>query len=257
MSQNPFSNLDTKTFRQAIIELLESEYKLLGSHKILELIADDIVEMEYKYHPRKKNNQFGSLSWVATSEQNNKPKLGKKREEYKQEVIELPYVTEEDIELKRQSVSKTEHDMIRIARLTKAAKNQGAMLTVEELAAIMNRSAATISKRIGEYHETHDDVLPLKGYILDMGRGTTHKKAIIELYEQKVQPPDIARKTEHSLNAVDRYIKDYERVKFLIRRGISTTQIKHMTGRGASVIKQYRKLIEKYHPEYFDTDNNK
>jgi hypothetical protein len=30
-----------------------------------------------------------------------------------------------------------------------------------------------------------------------------------------------------------------------------------MTGRGASVIKQYRKLIEKYHPEYFDSDNDK
>ena len=120
MKQDPFANLDKKTFRQAIIELLESEYKLLGSHKILELIADDIVELEYKYHPRKKTNQFGGLSWVATSEQNNKPKLGQKREEYKQEVVELPYVTEEDIELKRQNVSKTEHDMIRIARLTKA-----------------------------------------------------------------------------------------------------------------------------------------
>ena len=245
MNQNPFSNLDKKTFRQAIIELLESEYKLLGSHKILELIADDIVELEYKYHPRKKTNQFGSLSWVATSEHNNKPKLGQKREEYRQEVVELPYVTEEDIELKRQNVSKTEHDMIRIARLTKAAKKQGSMLTVEELAAIMNRSTATISKRIGEYHETHDDVLPLKGYILDMGRGTTHKKKIIELYEQKIQPPDIARKTEHSLNAVDRYIKDYERVKFLIRRGIDTIQIKHMRGRWDSDSEQFDLHIEK------------
>ncbi len=37
--------------------------------------------------------------------------------------------------------------MIRIERLTKAAKEQGALLTVEELAAIMNRSAATISKK--------------------------------------------------------------------------------------------------------------
>src|SRR6056297_894229 len=255
MSNNPFDNLDQKTFRDGIIELLETEYKLVGSHKIIELIANDIVDLEIKYHPRNKKTQLGSLSWVSTSDKNKKPKLGQKRSEYKQEVVELPYITKEDIELKRKGISKVEHDRLRIERLTKAAKKQGAMLTVEERAAIMNRSAVTISKRIGEYHETHDDILPLKGYILDMGRGTTHKKAIIELYEQKVQPPDIARKTEHSLNAVDRYIKDYERVKFLIRRGISTTQIKHMTGRGASVIKQYRKLIERYHPEY--TDNNK
>ena len=257
MRQDPFANLEKKTFRQAIIELLESEYKMLGSHKILELIAADIVELEYKYHPRNKTNQFGSLSWVATSEQNKKPKLGQKREEYKQEVIELPYVTREDIDLKRQNLSKTEHDMIRIARLTKAAKKQGAMLTVEELAAIMNRTAATISKRIQEYHKENDDVLPLKGYVLDMGRGTTHKKIILELYEQKVAPPDIAKKTEHSLQAVDRYIKDYERVKFLVRRAIDKQQIKHMTGRGVTVINQYIKIIKEYHPKIFEDENKK
>jgi len=234
---------------QAVIELLETEYKLLGSHKVLELIAEDIVELKNKYYPPKKKLEFGQLSWITTSDQNGKPKLGKRREQYKQELIELPYITEKDIELKRNNVKKTEHDLIRIERLTKSAKKQGALLTVEELAAILNRSTVTISKRIQEYHEKNDDILPLKGYILDMGRGTTHKRVILELYEKGTAPPDIARKTEHSLEAVDRYIKDYERVKFLVRRGIDTTQIQHMTGRGGSVIKQYIKVIKRFYPE--------
>jgi len=131
------------------------------------------------------------------------------------------------------------------------------MLTVEELAAIMNRTAATISKRIQEYHKGNDDVLPLKGYVLDMGRGTTHKKIILELYEQIVAPPDIAKKTDHSLQAVDRYINDYERVKFLVRRDIDKKQIKHMTGRGIIVINQYIKIIKEYHPEIFEDENGK
>jgi hypothetical protein len=256
MSKGPFSNLSKKTFKQAIIELLEREYKLLGSHKILELIAEDIVRLDYKYHPRKKELNFGYLSWVTTSDKNDKPKLGKKIEEYIQEVIKLPYITEEDIELKRQKVSKTEHDVIRIERLVKAAKEKGALLTVEELAAILNRSTATISYRIKEYHEQNDDVLPLKGYVLDMGRGTTHKKKILEFYEKGIAPPNIAKKTEHSLESVDRYIKDYERVKFLVRRGISKVQIQHMTGRGRSVISQYIKIISKYYPQ-LDKDDKK
>lgn len=33
MSKSSFDNLDRKTFRKAVIELLESEYKLVGSHK--------------------------------------------------------------------------------------------------------------------------------------------------------------------------------------------------------------------------------
>ena len=257
MNGNPFDNLDQKTFRDAIIELLETEYKLVGSHKIIELIANDIVDLEIQYHPRNKKTQLGALSWVSTSDKNPKPKLGQKRSEYKQEVIELPYITKEDIELKRKGISKVDHDRLRIARLVKAAKEQGALLTVEELAAIMNLSTVTISKRIQEYHKGNDDVLPLKGYVLDMGRGTTHKKIILELYEQKVAPPDIARKTDHSLEAVDRYIKDYERIKFLVRRGIEKQQIKHMTGRGITVINQYIKIIKEYHPEIFEDENKK
>ncbi len=254
MTRTPFSNLDKKTFRQAITELLEREYKILGSHKVLELIAEDIMSLHHKYYPKNSRPSFGQLSWVTTAADNPKPQLGQKFEEYRQETINLPYVTAEDIELKRQNVSKTEHDLIRIERLTKSAKKQGALLTVEELAAILNRSTATISKRIKEYHEKHDDLLPLKGYIMDMGRGTTHKKKILELYEQNVQPPDIAKKTDHSMSAVDRYIKDYERIKFLIRRGIEIQQISHMTGRGKSVIKQYIQIYKKYHEDCDDGD---
>lgn len=249
MTEGPFSHLDQKTFWQAIIELLENEYKMVGSHKIIELIAEDIVELKNKFYPPKRKLEFGQLSWITTSVQNDKPSFGKRREEYKQETVELPYIIKEDIELKRKKVSKIEHDLIRIERLTKAAKEQGAFLTVEELAAILNRSTATISKRIQEYHEENDDMLPLKGYILDMGRGTTHKRIILELYEEGNEAPDIARETDHSLEAVDRYIKDYERVRFLVRRGIESTQIQHMTGRGSSIIKQYIKIIERYHPD--------
>ena len=259
MNTSPFDNLDKKTFRKAVIELLESEYKLVGSHKVIELIAEDINQLRHKYSPRDTNSdrKLGNLSWVTTSDKNDKPSLGQRIEEYKHEVMELPYITEEDIELKRKKVSKTKHDLIRIERITKAAKEKGGLLTVEELAAILNRSTVTISKRIQEYHEQNDDILPLKGYVLDMGRGTTHKRKILNLYEKGVQPPDIARKTEHDLESVDRYIKDYERIKFLVRRGINKPQIQHLTGRGRSVITQYIDIIEKYHPDIINDNKRK
>ncbi|SDM51047.1 DUF1670 domain-containing protein, partial [Halarsenatibacter silvermanii] len=60
----------------------------------------------------------------------------------------------------------------------------------------------------------------------------------------------IARKTNHSQQAVDRYIKDYERVKFLVRRGIEPARIQHMTGRSQTVIEQYIEIIEHYHLEH-------
>ena len=38
-----------RTFKQALIFLLEHEYKLLGSHRVLEMIADDVVELHHEF----------------------------------------------------------------------------------------------------------------------------------------------------------------------------------------------------------------
>jgi len=111
----------------------------------------------------------------------------------------------------------------------------------------------SVSRRVREYQEEHQIVLPLKGNKLDMGPGITHKKIILELYEKKIAPPDIARQVNHSQEAVDRYIKDYDRVKFLVRRGMDIIEISHLTGRGKQVVKQYLEILKRHHPELFET----
>ncbi|MFZ5641536.1 MAG: DUF1670 domain-containing protein [Bacillota bacterium] len=75
----------------------------------------------------------------------------------------------------------------------------------------------------------------------------------MKLYEKKMAPPDIARQVNHSQEAVDRYIKDYERIKFLVRRGLDITEISHLTGRGKQVVKQHLEVIKRYHPELFES----
>jgi len=70
------------------------------------------------------------------------------------------------------------------------------------------------------------EILPLKGTILDQGASRAHKEIVIHLYEKKSAPPDIARQTGHSLEAVDRYISDYERVKMLLRKGANVREIR-------------------------------
>lgn len=130
-----------------------------------------------------------------------------------------------------------ERDQAKLIRLIDSAYEQGGLLTIEELALMVNRTPLTVSKRIKEYQEERQVVLPIKGNKLDMGPGITHKRIILELYENKVAPPDIARQVNHSQEAVDRYIKDYERIKFLVRRGVNIIEISHLTGRGKQVIK--------------------
>jgi len=248
---NKENAIKKRTFRSALIELLEHEYKIIGSRKVIELIADDICQLRDEFYPRAGQEAYGNLTWVTTSSDNKKPKLGQRVEDYKNTRISLPLISEEDLQM-LEDVPSIERDKAKIVRLINSAHEQGGLLTIEELALMVNRTPMSVSKRIKEYQEEHQIVLPIKGNKLDMGPGITHKRIILELYEKKVAPPDIARQVNHSQEAVDRYIKDYERIKFLVRRGLNINEISHLTGRGKQVVKQYLEIIRRHHPELFE-----
>lgn len=113
---------------------------------------------------------------------------------------------------------------------------------------LMNRSLSTIGKYLKAYTEKTGEILPLKGYVLDQGSLPTHKGIIISLYEQGISPADIVLNTGHSQDAVDRYIKHYEKVKKLIKKGMNEESIKEITGRSMKVVKEYIKLYYDLNP---------
>lgn len=249
-----FKIFEKRTFISSIMQLLENEYKIIGSHKVIKLIAEDIDQLHLEFFPNKSTNNLGEIQWLATSIENGKSNIGKNIEDYETTIVNLPYITQDDIKLKQEGISQKELDKIRIKRITVAAKEQGGLIGTEELALILNRSRTTISKYIKEYHKESNELLPLKGYILDIGSGTTHKGIIIKLYEENIAPPDIARRTYHNLKSVDNYIKDYERVKLLVKKGLSKTEISNAINKGRRLINEYIEIIKIYHPEYFEEE---
>jgi len=136
-----------------------------------------------------------------------------------------------------------------MVRIIKAAFKQGGFLSIAEIATIMDRGLTTTQRKLSEYQKRKGEVLPLKGNILDQGSSPTHKGIVIELHERKIAPPDIARQTSHSLDSVDRYISDYERVRMLLRKGIGVKEISQLIGRGLSTVKEYERIATLYHPE--------
>ena len=50
------------------------------------------------------------------------------------------------------------------------------------------------------------EVLPMRGYVADIGSWPTHKAAIIRLYLEGLTTPEIASRTYHAKKSVDRYI---------------------------------------------------
>jgi transposase len=256
---DPYGSIEKRTFESAMVHMLEREYGLIGGRRILRLLVEDTLVLMEEFYPPQERIGSGDLVWTCTADEGRKAEPGKPTEEYKTVTVKLPLVTAEDLRArteKKVARSKTqatarERDKRRLARIVKAAEAQGGLLTIAELSVILNKSYEVTRKYLREWEEETGELLPLKGYRMDQGSRPTHKREIVRLYEQGMEPPDIVHETRHSLNSVDRYLSDYERVKLLLKRGMESRLISSMIGRGERVVLEYVELTREYHPDLF------
>jgi len=255
--QDHFASINKRSFRNSLIRLLENDYKILGSRRILEILSDDVEGLIKEYYPPHDRLQAGMICWVTTKKTRRKPSYGKKTEDYETVTVYLPLVTEEHINRRifiregdRNSYYKRckSRDIETMIRLIRSAWEQSGMLCQAELAVLLNRSLRTIRQYLSEYEALHPkEALPLKGYLLDQGSRPTHKGIILTLYEQGVDPTEISNRTNHGLESVDSYIKKYNRVKELYRTDMSREKIKKVTGMGLKLIDQFLRIAVHFH----------
>jgi hypothetical protein len=266
VQQNRYSSIPKRNFHNAVVHLLEEQYKLVGSHKVVSMIAEDIMMLHREFYPDIEQKTFGHIAWRTTAVTHKKPSYGKKVEDYDVKTVLLPLVTEEDVERRIKSwygskydentTKQMDRDVDVMARLVKSAYEQGGLLSGAELSVLLNRSLGTIGKYMTKYHQTHQDILPTKGMVLDQGSKPTHKASIINLYEQGYPEIDIARLTTHTIESVGRYIKSYKNVKLLLEKGFNLMELVRVTGMGRSTVLQYRDLVYLYHEDLKPTDSH-
>ena len=207
--KNRYESIPKRSFFNSIVKLLEEEYKIVGSKKVILMIAEDIEQLHKEYYPDIEKRTLGEIVWQTTASTEKKPSYGKKAEDYKVKTVILPLVIKEDIEQRMKSFygkgsskKQQERDISVMARLVKSAYAQGGILSGAELSVLMNKSLTTIGRYMRIYHENNKDILPTKGMILDQGSKPTHKSSIVNLYEQGYPEVDIARLTNHTIESV-------------------------------------------------------
>jgi transposase len=260
---NPYGSIQKRTFAAALLHHLETEWGLLGGRRILQMLVDDVEALREEFYPAIENVGSGMLIWTCTKDEGRKAKPGKRTEEYKTVTVRLPLVTVEDVADRiegRTSQTKAaekvkERDKKRLVRIVKAAVEQGGLLTVAELSVILNRSMEVVRRYAREWEEETGELLALKGYRMDQGSRPTHKREIARLHEEGLEAPDIARASGHSVNSVERYLQDYERVRMLLKRKMSVEDISTAIGRGKRVVLEYVELAREYHPELLEGEN--
>jgi hypothetical protein len=131
-----------------------------------------------------------------------------------------------------------------IARMIQEAYHQGGILSSRDLGLITLRQPSATSSIRRHFEHHHNCTLPHTGALHDMGSTVSHKAIIVrKVVLEKKDPAAVARESNHSQRAVDRYLKDYHRVKTLHSLKYDVEFIHLATQIAKHVIVQYLNII--------------
>ena len=231
----------TNSLKGSLLDLIQRDYQFIAGEKIQEMFASDVVNLIDSCYKDPWKMDVGQVVWYGVKV-DEKPNYGKNSKNTALTPVILTVVSEQDLEMKNAGYSDREVREGKMVRLFKEAYEQDALLTHSDVAFLLNVSTGTVSKQVREYMERTGEIIPTRGIIHDMGRALTHKRIIIRLYKEGYQTPEIARKTNHTEEACDRYIKAYKKVVKLSKK-MGVEEIAQTLEMSVSLVKEYVKLM--------------
>lgn len=248
MQLKKIRRLKGKTLRQVLLYRFLNHYGYDKGEITAKAIIDDLLKLieEYFLVSTKEKDlhhiHCGELVWMAVPV-DEYPKRAQPIAATRMKPVVLSFVTDEDISHIAHGFDSKSLRKKRLARWVDQAYDQGALLTQLDLSMLLGVCDAVVSQYVGEIQK-QGNLLPTRGNIHDLSGAITHKREIITLYLQGYLTPDIALKTHHSKEAVDRYIKDYHKVEILWKHQITDLdQISQLTRLSKKVAQQYVDLL--------------
>ncbi len=134
----------------------------------------------------------------------------------------------------------------RLARITKEAYDQNALLSYEDLAMLLTTSPSTIRRDV-QHLRRQGQFIMTRGTKHDMGPGLSHKTIIIDLYFKGYTFTEIERQTNHSETSVKRYLLDFIQIASLYQQKFSKNQIRLIAKKSDRLVREYIQLYKTYH----------
>jgi len=256
MSAQHYVGSGQRTFQQALIHLLEEEYRLLGSRRVLDLLSQDVQALAEAFYPRAEHLCDGWMVFTGTKASGGKAYVGQGAAEHELVTLAWPVLQPEDIAyLRAHSDSKAEQEhllQLRLIRLIEFGYShpQGpVLLSLADLALMLGQAQRKVSQLVEQARQQTGKALLTKGYYFDQGIRPTHKAEIIALYEQGLDENEVARRSQHDARSVGAYLRDYERVKLLLAHHTPLEQIPMLISLQPGVVNAYAEMVAQYHPD--------
>lgn len=266
MAANSYHGVAQRSFKSAVVHLLETEYGLVGSRRVLELLADDVRQLATEFHPTPTCVPSGWMVFTGTQVTGAKARPGQSAGEYPLVTLAWPVLLPEDVQvmstLPPGKAGRQRQAQLLKTRLQRLIAHgvthpQGpVVLTTADLGLMLGRTSTSISHLLVELRQETGLPLLTKGYYFDQGVRPSHKAMIIALYEQGRDEAEIARQSQHAPSSVGRYLRDYERVKLMLKKGFTPPEIAPLLGMQPTVVQAYVALLQQYHPQLFPEADN-
>jgi hypothetical protein len=131
----------------------------------------------------------------------------------------------------------------KLMRIAEEAREQGGVLTQEDLGVLLAVDARTIRRDIKELRAQGIHV-PTRGYLQDIGPTLSHKGLAIRHWLEGKEPVAVARAINHSLSAVERYLEDFKRVSLLVMKGLDEVTIARAANMSPALVKTYQAMYQ-------------
>jgi hypothetical protein len=241
-SEKHYSSAHDRFLKPAIVNFFEREFCGMFGPVVRENIADALIDLFNSICPESSRLKPGQVIWNALDR---RTRADSEKRRYRSVILSL--VTDDEVSMFENNCPVKLIRQNVIARMIKEAYQQGAVLSTRDLSLLLISAPSWLSHQRIEYEKQNQMILPHAGVIHDMGTTLTHKRIIIYKHVvEKKDPSIVARETNHSQPAVDKYLKDFNRVKTLVNDNKDIEFIHHTTNIARAVIRQYLQIINNY-----------
>lgn len=248
-SQRQAPAWERKTLEGILGYFLEQNCPQLGGRLMIEPVVKEVIRLFDEFCPPVDRLKMGQVVWYAV-DVNEKSGYGKSIDKCKLNAVVLDLINLSDIDDLLAGLNKRERQKKVAARLFEQAYEQGSVLTSSDVAAIMRLAPGTVGKYVRETEKEQGKPIPRRGNVHDMGPTLTHKRIIcIKCLKEGKTVEITARETNHSTEAVTRYINDFKRVQACLSSGWEIDKISYATGLSKSLTQEYVNLINEERSE--------
>jgi DNA-binding CsgD family transcriptional regulator len=235
-----------KTYESALCSFFKNECPQLGGLCTRQALVQALSEMRRAFFPETSHLAPGQTLWTAVHK-DAKGHYGKKMIDTELTSVVLDLLPAEEISQRAGGKKLRDVKVDAAGRLFEQAFSQDGVLTNAEVALLLKISPATVTNYTRAWEEKNGRTLPRRGTIHDMGPTLTHKRIIIhKLFIEQKTVEAVAKETNHSFEAIQRYIGDFRRVLLCKKNGMTTEQIANVIRHSIRLVREYETIIEHY-----------